>query len=93
MSNSMAAPDAPTDSAPRPLVTRGLRREQEKCRRRRNRVPEDTLVLGIDLARERQAASFSHDSQVLGRRRLNCGAHEVDRFFPEAGRMACPISS
>jgi transposase len=84
MSNSMAAPDAPTDSAPRPLVTRGLRREQEKRRRRRNRVPADTLVLGIDLARERQAASFSHDSQVLGRRRLNCGAHEVDRFFPEA---------
>lgn len=72
----------------RPLVTRGLRREQEKRRRRRLRVPPDTLVLGIDLARGRQAASFSHDAHVLGRRRLDCGAHEIDQLFPEAHALA-----
>jgi len=72
----------------RPLVTRGLRREQEKRKRRRLQVPRDALVLGIDLARERQAASFSHDGQVLGRRRLNCGAQEIDGFFGEAMAVA-----
>lgn len=72
----------------RPLVTRGLRREQEKRRRRRLRVPPNTVVVGIDLARERQAASFSHDGQILGRRRVNCAAHEIDRLFPEAQAFA-----
>jgi hypothetical protein len=47
-------------------------------------VWRDALILGIDLARKRQAASFAHDGQVLGRRRLDCGAQEIDRFFPEA---------
>jgi transposase len=51
-------------------------------------VPPDTLVLGIDLARENQAASFSHDGQVLGRRRLKCGADEIDRLFPEGQALA-----
>lgn len=85
MSNSIVAPDTSTASASqRPLVTRGLRREQEKRRRRRARIARDVLILGIDLARKRQAASFSHDGQVLGRRRLDCGAQEIDRFFAEA---------
>lgn len=85
MSNSIVVPDTSTDSvSKRPLVTRGLRREQEKQRRRRARVPRDALILGIDLARKRQAASFAHDGQVLGRRRLDCGAHEIDRFLAEA---------
>lgn len=89
MPNSIVASGHSTASeSQRPLVTRGLRREQEKRRRRRSRVPRDTLVLGIDLARERQAASFSHDGHVLGRRRLDCGAHEIDRFFPEAETLA-----
>lgn len=89
MSNSTVAPNPSTGpEVQRPLVTRGLRREQEKRRRRRTRIPRDTLVLGIDLARERQAASFSHDGHVLGRRRLRCGANEIDRFFPEAEALA-----
>jgi transposase len=88
MSNSIVAPHPLTvRESQRPLVTRGLRREQEKRRRRRARVPRDTLVLGNDLARERQAASFSHDGQVLGRRRLDCAAHEIDRFLPEAAAL------
>ena len=91
MSKVHAGSGSATDrssSAPPPLVTRGLRREQEKRKRRRLRVPSDALVLGIDLARERQAASFSHDGHVLGRRRLSCGAQEIDRLFPEALAVA-----
>lgn len=90
MSKLSVPPSPATDSSssPRPLVTRGLRREQDKRKRRRLRVPPDTLVLGIDLARERQAASLSHDGQVLGRRRLNCGAQEIDQLFPEAMAVA-----
>lgn len=85
MSSSIVAPDTSTASASqRPLVTRGLRREQEKRQRRRTRIPRDALILGIDLARKRQAASFSHDGQILGRRRLDCGGQEIDRFFAEA---------
>ena len=41
-----------------PWVTRGLRRHQEKLRRKRARVRSDALLVGIDLARERQAVSF-----------------------------------
>jgi transposase len=90
MSNVTTPSAAPKARGPheRPLVTRGLRREQEKRRRRRLRVPPDTLVLGIDLARERQAASFSHDGQILGRRRINCAAYEIDRLFDEAQTLA-----
>lgn len=86
MSKVLVSPSGRTPSPlpPRPLVTRGLRREQAKRQRRRQRVPPDTLVLGIDLAREHHAASFSHDGQILGRRRLSCPAHEIDRLFPEA---------
>lgn len=91
MSKVIASSNRATDSSPSsspPLVTRGLRREQEKRRRRRLRVPPEALVLGIDLARERQAASFSHDGQILGRRRINCGAQDIDRLFPEAHALA-----
>ncbi len=90
MSKVIASPSVGTlpPLPPRPLVTRGLRREQAKRQRRRHRVPPDTLVLGIDLAREHHAASFSHDGQILGRRRLSCPAHEIDRLFPEAMAFA-----
>jgi hypothetical protein len=41
-----------------PLVTRGLRRQQQRRRRKRETVPPDALIVGVDLARERQAVSF-----------------------------------
>jgi len=52
MSKLHSSPGTATDSSssPRPLVTRGLRREQEKRKRHRLRVPSDTLVLaGVGL--------------------------------------------
>jgi transposase len=74
-------------SAP-PCVTRGLRRHQEKLLRRREQVPADALVVGIDLARERQAVSFVTGHEVLGRRRLSCEPHELDRVLDEAQALA-----
>jgi len=82
----------PSPLPPRPLVTRGLRREQAKRLRRRLRVPPDTLVLGIDLAPEHHAASFSHDGQILGRRRLSCPAHEIDRRLASASTCSLLIA-
>jgi transposase len=69
-------------------VTRGLRRHQEKLLRRREQVPADALVVGIDLARERQAVSFVAGHEVLGRRRLSCEPHELDRVLDEAQALA-----
>jgi hypothetical protein len=71
-----------------PCVTRGLRRHQEKLLRRREQVPADGLVVGIDLARERQAVSFVAGHEVLGRRRLSCEPHELDRVLEEAQTLA-----
>lgn len=75
-------------SSGQPAVTRGLRRHQEKMHRRRAEVPPDALVVGIDLARERQAVSFVMGHEVLSRRRLSCEPHELDRVLPEAHALA-----
>ncbi|HUE87122.1 MAG TPA: transposase [Vicinamibacterales bacterium] len=75
-------------STDRPSVTRGLRRQQEKLRRKRERVPADTLVVGVDLARERQAVSFVAGHEVLGRRRVSCEPHQLDQVLGEAEQFA-----
>jgi len=82
--------DSPAQKAPSPLpsVTRGLRRHQAKLRRRREQVPADTLVVGLDLARERQAVSFVAGSEVVARRRLSCAPHEIVQVLEEAHHFA-----
>lgn len=80
-------------STARPSVTRGLRRQQEKLRRKRERVPADTLVVGVDLARERQAVSFVAGNEVLGRRRLSCEPHQLDQILGEAEQLAAKRGS
>ena len=71
-----------------PSMTRGLRRQQAKLRRRRETVPPGALVVGIDLARERQAISFVLGDEVLGRRRLSCAPHELAQVLDEAQRLS-----
>ncbi len=62
----------------RPVVTRGLRREQAKRARRRDLVDRSTLVVGLDLAREKQAASFVvPGGEVVGRLRFPCAPQEL----------------
>jgi hypothetical protein len=47
-------------------------------------VPPDALIVGVDLARERQAVSFVAGGEVLGRRRLTCGPQELDQVLGDA---------
>jgi transposase len=85
---------APTKAlSDRPAITRGLRRHQEKLLRKRQLVPADALVVGIDLARERQAVSFVTEHEVLSRRRLSCEPHELDRVLTEAHALAAERGS
>lgn len=71
-----------------PWMTRGLRRHQEKLRRKRGRVGSDALLVGIDLARERQAVSFVADNEIVGRRRLSCAPQALDQVLEEAALVA-----
>ena len=71
-----------------PSMTRGLRRQQAKMRRRREVVPAGALVVGIDLGRERQAVSFVINGEVLGRRRLTCEPQGLIQVLDEAHDLA-----
>lgn len=65
------------------LVSRGLRREQAKRRRLRERIG-NPLIVGIDLARENQAASF-YAGEIVGRRRFRCAPGQIwERVYPDA---------
>lgn len=76
-----------------PAVTRGLRRHQAKLRRRREQVPPGTLVVGVDLARERQAVSYVMGTDVVGRRRLCCAPYDIVQVLDEAHRLAAERES
>jgi len=67
-----------------PVMTRGVRRAEEKRRRKRVRVAGRTLIVGLDLAREHQAMSFAARRQIVGRKR-------VDRAPQELGPALLPI--
>lgn len=72
----------------RPVVARGLRREHQRRARKRARIPGGTLIVGIDLARERQAVSYCGGGEILGRRRFDCSPDQLDRFLPEGHAFA-----
>ena len=62
----------------RTVVTRGLRREQAKRARRRALVDGSTLVVGLDLARQKQAASFVvPGGEIVGRLRFDCAPQNL----------------
>jgi transposase len=71
-----------------PSMTRGLRRHQAKMQRRRETVPMDALVVGIDLARERQAISYVARGDVVGRRRLTCEPYDLAQVLNAAHTLA-----
>jgi transposase len=57
-------------------------------RRKREVIPPGSLVVGIDLARERQAVSYIAADEVLGRRRLSCQPQELTQILDEAHGLA-----
>lgn len=69
------------------VISRGLRREQEKRRRLRARVG-DPLIVGIDLAREHQAISY-YAGEIVGRRRVRCAPQELCGHILEEAQDLC----
>jgi transposase len=59
------------------VPTRGGLRQQEKQRQRLARLKDKPLVVGLDLAKEKQAISFSHQGEMLGRKRINCPSQQL----------------
>ena len=57
--------------------TRGSLRQQEKQRRRLARLEGKPLIVGLDLAKEKQAVSFAHGGETLGRKRINCPPQQL----------------
>jgi transposase len=52
--------------------TRGSLRQQEKQRSRMAKLKGNPLVVGLDLAKEKQAVSFKYQGEKLGRKRIDC---------------------
>jgi transposase len=72
-----------------PVETRGSRRELEKRRRRVQRIEGKTLVIGIDLARERQALTFGHGREILGRQRIEVAPQHLAAAIVPVARRLC----
>jgi transposase len=78
----------PSPRMNRPVVTRGLRREQARRARRGRIIDGGTLVVGIDLAREKQAVSFgAPGAEIVGRLRLQCAPEALVRMLERAEEL------
>jgi len=93
MTNSTKAATPVKGFSSTPGMTRGLRRQQAKMRRRREQVPTDVLIVGVDLARERQAISFVAGGEMIGRRRVTCEPQALDQILDEAHILAASRGS
>lgn len=82
---SMEVPSSPLD---RPTLTRGLRREQARRARKRAIIDGQTLVAGIDLAREKQAVSFAAPgAEIVGRLRFHCAPEALPQILARAEEL------
>jgi transposase len=66
-----------------PRETRGFRREREKRERKLKRVL-GALIVGIDLACERQAVSYRSGENLLGRARFTAHPRDLHLLLPQA---------
>lgn len=57
--------------------TRGSLRQQERQRMRMAKLKGRPLIVGLDLAKEKQAVSFQHHGEKLGRRRIDCAPQQL----------------
>ena len=71
-----------------PPQSRGSLREQGMRRRKLARV-RDRLVVGLDLAQTRQAATFSYQGQMLKRMRVDCAAQHLAQALEPRIREIC----
>ena len=69
------------------VITRGMRRKQARHNRCRERVPEDALIVSVDLAYENQAVCFMHHREVLGRIREKRPLTDFAPIFEAADKL------
>lgn len=84
-----AAPEVWSSALEMPAETRGSRREQAKRRRRMERVSGKTLVIGLDLAREKQALTFGYDRMIVGRKRMKLAPQHLGAAIAPVARKLC----
>ena len=72
-----------------PVETRGSRRELAKRQRRVQRIEGKTLVIGIDIARERQALTFGRGREIIGRKRMEVGPQHLGAVIAPVARKLC----
>ena len=84
-----AAPEVSIPVLEMPAETRGSRRELAKRRRRMERIAGKTLVIGLDVARERQALTFGHDREITGRRRSEVAPQHLGAAIVSTARQLC----
>jgi len=70
-------------------VTRGMRRQSMKLARRRDRLPADALIAGVDLAKRESVVVFSRasDRGRLGRLTITTDRAGVERLIARAGEL------
>lgn len=72
-----------------PVETRGSRRELAKRRRRVERIEGKTLVIGLDVARERQALTFGFGREIIGRQRMDVAPQHLGAAIVDVARHLC----
>ncbi|HEX8903995.1 MAG TPA: transposase [Longimicrobiaceae bacterium] len=72
-----------------PAETRGSRRELSKRRRRMERIAGKTLVIGLDVARRRQALTFGHGREITGRQRIEVAPQHLGAAIVPVARQLC----
>lgn len=73
--------------------SRGSLRQQEIKRRKLARV-QGRLVVGLDLAKTKQAVTFSYQGQQLERRRMNCAPQHLARALqPLISRLSTQVEA
>lgn len=86
---SAATPEVCVPVLEMPVETRGSRRDLAKRRRRTERIAGKTLVIGLDVARERQALSFGHAREITGRRRIDVAPEHLGAAIVPVARQLC----
>lgn len=83
------APEVSLSVLEMPVETRGSRREQSKRQRRMERIAGKTLVIGLDVARKRQALTFGRGREITGRRRIELAPQHLGAAIVPVVRQMC----
>ena len=76
-------------------VTRGMRRRSEKMARRRDRLPADALIAGVDLAKKESVVVFvrASDRARVGRLRVSSDRAGTERLVARGRELVAEQGS